>query len=62
MVDGREIKRGFFRDIDTFSSYSAESITYVAKGERVWIKCSQETGHLYQEYYCWNTFSGILLS
>ncbi|XP_060558845.1 coadhesin-like [Ruditapes philippinarum] len=61
VADGKEMKNGLFVDHDYTKTYSANTVTYLSKGGRFWIKTKSLSGRLYQASNVWNTFSGFLL-
>ncbi|XP_053404440.1 SCO-spondin-like [Mercenaria mercenaria] len=62
VAENKEIKRGYFRNDESYRTNSAEAVTYVNKGGSVFIKSTNgRDGTLFQDSYCWNTFSGFLI-
>jgi hypothetical protein len=60
MAENKEIKRGFFYDSTSRSCHTADGLTVLKEGHRVWIKM-QYSKKLIESTNYWNTFSGVLI-
>lgn len=60
MAENKEIKRGYFFDSGYNSCHTADGLTVLKEGHRVWIKTPYSM-KLTEHTTYWNTFSGVLL-
>lgn len=61
VVDNVFMKRGYFRQYDSFSCFTADVITVLKTGARVWVTVPLITTTFYQNVNYWNSFSGVLV-
>jgi hypothetical protein len=60
MTENKEIKRGFFYDSASNNCHTADGLTVLKEGHRVWIKINYSK-KLQEGSAYWNTFSGVLI-